>query len=49
VKIHIVGGSGFLGKRVVRNLVSAGHEVTGVVRSEAASKRLAAAGGRPLS
>jgi nucleoside-diphosphate-sugar epimerase len=44
VKYFVTGASGFLGGRVVRQLLDEGHEVVALVRDPAASPDLAAAG-----
>jgi uncharacterized protein YbjT (DUF2867 family) len=48
VNVHIVGGSGFVGRRLVRRLVGEGHHVSGLVRSDEAARRLSEAGGTPI-
>jgi nucleoside-diphosphate-sugar epimerase len=47
MRVFIAGATGVLGSRVVPLLVEAGHEVTGVARSETKSAELAKAGATP--
>ncbi|MEM9491429.1 MAG: SDR family oxidoreductase [Myxococcota bacterium] len=44
MKIFITGGSGFIGSAIVCELVQAGHEVTGLARSDASAQALRDAG-----
>jgi nucleoside-diphosphate-sugar epimerase len=48
MSILVTGASGFIGRAVVQELVAAGHEVTGLVRSEAAAASVTALGATPL-
>jgi uncharacterized protein YbjT (DUF2867 family) len=48
MKVHVVGGSGFLGRHVVPILVSRHHEVTALARSDAAADMVATLGARPI-
>ena len=47
--IAITGASGFVGCHLVRAAAAAGHDVTGLVRSERASALVREAGGRPAA
>jgi nucleoside-diphosphate-sugar epimerase len=48
--MHVVltGASGWIGSAIARDLIAAGHSVTGLVRSPEKGAALAAAGGTPL-
>jgi nucleoside-diphosphate-sugar epimerase len=48
MQVFVTGASGFIGRGVVPELVSAGHEVVGLVRSEASAERVRALGAKVL-
>ena len=49
MKVFITGGTGYLGSALVEHLLSAGHEVSGLGRSEASLRALVQAGVTPVA
>jgi nucleoside-diphosphate-sugar epimerase len=49
VRIFVTGGSGFLGSRMIRTLVSQGHEVFALARSTSSGERIRTLGATPIT
>jgi nucleoside-diphosphate-sugar epimerase len=48
MRVFITGASGWIGSALTSDLVAAGHEVAGLVRSDGSAEKVRAAGGTPV-
>ncbi len=49
MKVFVTGASGFIGSAIVKELISAGHEVVGLARSDSSAKLITSLGAKALT